>query len=95
MFKVGDHVILIDGHDNNKHSIGWIYRIMDNLVGGEFVIGKIGDNDGWPMVKLNTLDGMQTELNFWYDVEWLVSVPVNDDPDTSSLDDFFSEWSDA
>lgn len=92
MFKVGDHVILIDGKYNDEHEIGWCDPTMDNLVGNEFVIRRIDEYDDWPSVKLNTLDGMATEEDLWYDIEWL--IPANDDTDTSSLDDFFSEWSD-
>lgn len=93
MFKVGDHVILIDGKYNDEHEVGWYDPIMDNLVGDEFVIRRIDeDDDGWPSVKLDTLDGTKTEADLWYDIEWL--IPANDDTDTSSLDDFFSEWSD-
>lgn len=93
MFQVGDHVILIDGSENDTHGVGWV-DTMYGLIGQEFVIRAFYDDyryTGYQKMYLNNLDGSRSNGSYIYDSAWLIPVEQFE-PDPQELDDMFSEF---
>ena len=76
MFNIGDHVLLVNGKNNDPNNVGWIDEDMNDMVGHEYIICGIEEYRDYQTYRLMTQD--ERRVNWEYAVEWLqpATIPI-------------------